>query len=188
MRILLAALIAIATPAWAANDREDWKEEWIDKMYLCARPLDSNARPNAWICAMRHAPDEGTATATARAILTLCAEKEHLSAKNAQGCNEVRAYIKQRWGTDKRANMMRAAAIALVAIAAAPAWAANNEGTYSEIVNLCSQEVPPGSHICMMKRLPEDQARAYAAEVLALCDNNPIAAITHGAICNQDRA
>lgn len=84
--IALAALVvALATPAWAANDE---KPEPASPFDLCWQ-----AGTTTVVCAMKYGT-EAYALETARRVLQDCRPRDATDTS----CDEARAYIKQRWG------------------------------------------------------------------------------------------
>jgi hypothetical protein len=84
MKRLLAILLILATPAWAANDEKPVPAVPFD---VCVQV----GTPSA-ICAMRYSPE-----VQALDVARLCLERCPATTTDA-GCLLVRAYIKQRWG------------------------------------------------------------------------------------------
>lgn len=94
---LAALLVALAGPAWAANDekpqpytgpaisRSDWAA-----FDVCRRTA---AAPN--ICTMKYSNTEEGALSLADLLVTACQRIEN---KKNSSCLEELAYIKQRWG------------------------------------------------------------------------------------------
>jgi hypothetical protein len=96
---LLALLVAMAGPAWAANPYEGFSDTAValrSAAYAVCREVGT-AGP---ICSMKTAPSEAHALDGAKHALAWCAADGvpagyHATAKD---CPEIRAYIKQRWG------------------------------------------------------------------------------------------
>lgn len=83
MRRLLAILLVVATPAWAANvDPDDWGVALTACDAMGGHPV---------LCWLKHVP-EPQARIEARAHLARC------DADPKMDCTKTRAYIKQRWG------------------------------------------------------------------------------------------
>ena len=94
MRHLLAVLLVVATPAWAANEaypgmRPTTVEEWKAALEVCRR-----VETSIDICAMKNAPTETQALETAQVVLNWC----EANVGEVSRCSAARAYIKQRWG------------------------------------------------------------------------------------------
>ena len=84
---LAALVVAMATPALAANDGDGGYR-------LCIA-----AGTSKLICEIKYAPSEGEARGIARAALVYCEQETANQLPWAlQHCAETRAYIKQRWG------------------------------------------------------------------------------------------
>ena len=95
---LIVAVVALAAPAWAANDEAPRHGEGpnADAAFeLCKRAGGNASNVSiANICAMKHVYDEDMALRAAKSILDQCDK----SFKFVADCNVERAYIKQRWG------------------------------------------------------------------------------------------
>jgi hypothetical protein len=92
-----ALLVALATPAWAANDDKPLISDGL-KHWLAAVELCENLGGNSHICGMRHASTELSAIDMAQSTLRFCDQIGTIDPSYAPECADARAYIKQRWG------------------------------------------------------------------------------------------
>lgn len=91
MRRFLAVLLVAATPAWAYNDGTPRTQaEWFAVNRLC---VSMGGDPH--MCSMANAPSEMEAIASADLARHDC---DRSPTKEILRCDEIRAYIKQRWG------------------------------------------------------------------------------------------
>lgn len=91
--LTLAIALSISAPAWAYNECQAThpatEAEWEEAQKICAR---MGGNPN--ICAIKNAHTEAVALATAKAVLDHCDKNP----QDARCSDEVRSYIKLRWG------------------------------------------------------------------------------------------
>ena len=89
---LLAVLLVLAGPAWAANDEmpSAVADDWQKTVVLCVK-----AGGDQPICSLQHNPDETRARNSALKFMGIC---EDPKTREAPQCPLWRVYIKQRWG------------------------------------------------------------------------------------------
>ena len=95
---LLALLVALTTPAWAADvpaGDPNSQQSWSVAALVCQKTGGSLE-----VCFMKHIPSEAQALSMAQSTLTLCGK--YWDSRDyyliAEMCVEARAYIKRRWG------------------------------------------------------------------------------------------
>ncbi len=100
MRALALAglLVAVAAPAWAANDAVAPADYDLAGWTLCYQATD-----NSDVCMIRNASTEMAARGWASSSLEECDRRQGLNTWRKEwpyqaDCTETRAYIKQRWG------------------------------------------------------------------------------------------